>query len=896
MANFKYYVSLDQTIVIIFITIILLIGIIASRSISTFKDYALSKNKYDLVAMTFTLIATMIGGASTSGTIAEIYTHGLIYAVASTGFIVGIILLAKFIAPKFDHRFDGMISSSDMVKEYFGHKAEKFSALVSCIQCLGTISAQIVVLGHLFHIFFDLAYDKAVIIMGAVITIYSLVGGIKAVTNADIFQFIMIFITFPIMANISVSKSGGILEILSQIPERYTLIFESEEFTKHLFLFVFWSTPFSLIYPVIVHRLFIARSSSDIVKMSYTYALFKIVILVALIAIALSAVILYPNVNPKSVVPVMIKDLLPVGLRGIAISGMVAVTMSSADSFLNTASVILTKNLCNSTKLKSVKMNTLLLGILAILIAVQDLNIINVSVVMNTLIYLTVSIPLFFVIMNIKIKNYIYWLSVAVGGITFIISGFYYRFGYEACFISEILCLLTYLSVLLLDLEEFYIKKLIANYIRGLSVVEIIKVLGNAWLILRKRWDEFLLNTYDTTKQQYLQFTIFFSVAYASSYFMWVTQIIDQNILFLRIISGLLPMGLLIRKNVYSNKNMKLYAIYWYINLIVCLPLLATVIFLLEGNNLSGVVNICFSIFLLSVLVSWRVFIFLSLIGIILGYTYLNLFFDNFNVMKEKEIYVLSYLLFTSIAIGLIFSRNKEINILDKIHRMKYMGMQIAHEVRVPLSDISFSIQLIRKIFSKAISKTNDNKVVFEIEKKDFTILSNTVNNCPEQVKVGSDIVKNLLFSLKKGLLISDSNYCSVQEILIEILKAYKTKIDFKKESNSDIKFYGSRLYMLHCFHNIIKNAIKYAFVNQKSKLKICIEKNILIFEDEGPGIHEKDQDRIFDAYYTSSNTGVGLGLVFCKDVMESINGSIKCESTPNKGTKIILIYPKVLL
>jgi Na+/proline symporter len=79
--------------------------------------------------------------------------------------------------------------------------------------------------------------------------------------------------------------------------------------------------------------------------------------------------VLYPNINSKAVVPVIIKNLLPIGFSGIAISGIIAVTMSSADSFLNTASVILTKNLGNSTKLKNVKFNTLLLGILAIMIA-----------------------------------------------------------------------------------------------------------------------------------------------------------------------------------------------------------------------------------------------------------------------------------------------------------------------------------------------------------------------------------------------------------------------------------------------------------------------------------------------------------------------------------------------
>lgn len=886
--------TLDQKIVIVFLSITLLIGVIASRSIKNFKDYALSKNRYNLIAITFTLIATMVGGASTSGTIAEIYEHGLLYAIASTGFIIGIILLAKFIAPKFDNRFDGMVSSSDMIKKYFGNRAEKLSAFVSCIQCLGTIAAQMVVLGHLSNTFFDISYDKSVVIMGSIITIYSLAGGIKAVTNTDIFQFIMIFIAFPIIANISVSKAGGVLEIFLNIPEKYISIFENDDFKKHLLLFIFWSTPFSLIYPVIIHRLLIARNPSDIAKMSYTYALFKIVLLFVLIAIAFSALVLYPNINSKSVVPVIIKNLLPIGFSGIAISGIIAVTMSSADSFLNTASVILTKNLGNSTKLKKVKLNTLLLGIFAIIIAMQDYNIINVSVIMNTLIYLSVSIPLFFVIFKIQIINNIYWLSIIIGGIAFAISGYYYKLGYEACFIAEISCLITYGVYFLTRIKNFAIFFKIHQIFTRININNVIYICKNLILKTKVVINQFLDEVYEVTQKQYLQFSIFFCVTYTSSYFMWVTQVVDKNVIVLRMISGLLPLGLLVRDKLQTLVSKRLYSVYWYLSLIVCLPLLATVIFFLETNSLSGVVNVSFSIFLLSILVTWRMFIILVSIGVGLGYFYVNKFFSYHKVIGETEIYTLTYSLFISIAIGLIFSRSKEINILEQIHRMKYMGMQIAHEVRVPLSDLSISIQIIRKIFRKLKYEMKNKKVVLEMNQRDFDILRDTISNCPDKVKIGSDIVTNLLVSLKKGLLISKSDYCSVQELLKEIAETYQNIIDVNNTRNLDIKFYGSKLYMMHCFHNIIKNAIKYALVNKKNKLKIYIERNTLVFEDQGPGIMKSDLNKIFKAFNTSSNTGSGLGLIFCKDVMKSINGSIKCESSTATGTTIKLIFPNL--
>ena len=54
----------------------------------------------------------------------------------------------------------------------------------------------------------------------------------------------------------------------------------------------------------------------------------------------------------------------------------------------------------------------------------------------------------------------------------------------------------------------------------------------------------------------------------------------------------------------------------------------------------------------------------------------------------------------------------------------------------------------------------------------------------------------------------------------------------------------------------------------------------------------KSDLKKIFEAFNTSSDSGSGLGLIFCKDVMKSINGNIECESTTLVGTKIKLIFP----
>jgi signal transduction histidine kinase len=70
-----------------------------------------------------------------------------------------------------------------------------------------------------------------------------------------------------------------------------------------------------------------------------------------------------------------------------------------------------------------------------------------------------------------------------------------------------------------------------------------------------------------------------------------------------------------------------------------------------------------------------------------------------------------------------------------------------------------------------------------------------------------------------------------------------------------------------------------------------CIE---LRFTDTGPGIEQDGLVRIFDPFYTTKEPGkgTGLGLSVCYRIIEGLGGTIRAESTPGKGTTIIVDIP----
>jgi signal transduction histidine kinase len=110
-------------------------------------------------------------------------------------------------------------------------------------------------------------------------------------------------------------------------------------------------------------------------------------------------------------------------------------------------------------------------------------------------------------------------------------------------------------------------------------------------------------------------------------------------------------------------------------------------------------------------------------------------------------------------------------------------------------------------------------------------------------------------------------------------------------QSNSDLL---SQVWM-----NIIDNAIKYSDKGKRIWIKeyeiegyICVE-----IEDEGIGIEEEKQERIFDKFYQCDEShkkqGNGLGLSIVKRIVLMLSGSIEYHSSINKGSKFIVKIPR---
>ena len=115
-----------------------------------------------------------------------------------------------------------------------------------------------------------------------------------------------------------------------------------------------------------------------------------------------------------------------------------------------------------------------------------------------------------------------------------------------------------------------------------------------------------------------------------------------------------------------------------------------------------------------------------------------------------------------------------------------------------------------------------------------------------------------------------------------------------------DFEILAPRLLIVHVLFNLIKNGLQHVQKSNGAWLEISTElgrtHNKIIVQDNGVGIPAYALPHVFDRFYTTNTTGqgAGIGLSFCRMVMESIGGKITCESVEGKHTTFTLYFNRV--
>lgn len=220
--------------------------------------------------------------------------------------------------------------------------------------------------------------------------------------------------------------------------------------------------------------------------------------------------------------------------------------------------------------------------------------------------------------------------------------------------------------------------------------------------------------------------------------------------------------------------------------------------------------------------------------------------------------------------------RLTEYHKMEKFAATGRIARTIAHEVRNPLTNINLAVEQLQTELDGYRPKNGEHML--------------------EMISRNSDRINLLITDLLNSTKFTDLVYStvSVNDLLDDTLELARDRIQLK--NIAVVKNYAAAIRTIAvdverikiAFLNIIVNAVE-AMEPGKGVLRLATlsreDKCIILITDNGPGIAEESQSRIFEPYFTSKPKGTGLGLTNTQNIILNHNGQIAFESKKGEGT-----------
>jgi len=378
---------MDILFVIAYLGGILFYGIAQGSKIRNVRDFSVSTKKYGLFTVFASLSASFIGGGFCQGNATEVFNRGIGNIIALFGFSAGQILIGKYIIANAEIP-ENAASPGMVMRACYGRAGQITSGICSCLLNAGLLGAQVAAIGSMFNVLLHVPYSVGVLIGFAVILAYSTVGGIKAVIAAEIVEFLLLAVGLPLLLAFSVKYAGGYRGIAESIPRAHFDPFNGTSPVELLSLFLTMMIGEALT-PAFVQRILIGRDRPTVARATVLSGVLSIPVFIITGCVGLCAYAVNPGLDPTLAMPMMVMRALPAGIKGLVISAMLAVVMSSADGCLSSASIgivndviapLSRKNLKGVTLLRIARVSNVVVGLGAMALALGTKNVFHILV------------------------------------------------------------------------------------------------------------------------------------------------------------------------------------------------------------------------------------------------------------------------------------------------------------------------------------------------------------------------------------------------------------------------------------------------------------------------------------------------------------------------------------
>ncbi|HEX2897952.1 MAG TPA: ATP-binding protein, partial [candidate division Zixibacteria bacterium] len=235
---------------------------------------------------------------------------------------------------------------------------------------------------------------------------------------------------------------------------------------------------------------------------------------------------------------------------------------------------------------------------------------------------------------------------------------------------------------------------------------------------------------------------------------------------------------------------------------------------------------------------------------------------------------------------GLLFEREKSLLNATRLVTMGNMISEISHDLRKPLTSIKGTLQLIRQKWPELFGK------------------SEYFKSAEEEIHRMNELVRELVdFSNPKKYQTEKVDLRSIVSRAAELVtpEMKKARVKFKSRfEKAGWETIINKNQVLEAFLNLFLNAIDampkggelfvHGLIEKPEHKKV--EYLAIKVEDTGVGIKKEELSNVFDRYYTTKESGTGLGLSVVERIISAHGGTLSVKSEQGKGTTFTLYFP----
>ncbi len=221
----------------------------------------------------------------------------------------------------------------------------------------------------------------------------------------------------------------------------------------------------------------------------------------------------------------------------------------------------------------------------------------------------------------------------------------------------------------------------------------------------------------------------------------------------------------------------------------------------------------------------------------------------------------------------------------ERENAWREMAMQVAHEIKNPLTPMKLSVQYLDKAWKDKVPDW-------------ATRLERFTKNIVEQIDSLSTIASEFAYFAKMP--IAQNEVISLNGVIKSAVEIFKpnsnVSISLVFNTLKDVKIFADKKQIMRVMNNLLNNSIQAIGINNQGSVEVGIStkgaKVIISVKDNGEGISEEMKDKIFIPNFSTKSEGMGLGLAIVSSIIENYEGRIWFDSEINDGATFFIELP----